>query len=884
MRLRTSRQIESTLLGLLVVAGTVLATVGAAEAAPVKKPAAPRLVKLAVSPPVTSLAGPEARQTLVVTGLYSDGSQRDLTEQARLSVSNPKVAMVDGEKVAHAVGDGKATVKASVGTVAATASLEVKGAKQPFVWSFRNHVTSVFSKQGCNAGACHGAAAGKGGFRLTLRGYDPDLDFQRLLREGGGRRVVKTDPGRSLVLMKPSMAVAHQGGLRLRPGTREYRVVSEWIAAGMPGPAENDSRIVSLEVLPKQRQLSKGQEQRLVVQAKFSDGRVEDVTRWARYTSNEEGVAKVDEHGVVKTEGYGETAVAVFYLDKVNFTTVTVPFPNQLSPARYAKLKRHNYVDDLVIKKLAGLRLWPSEVAPDAEFFRRIHVDLIGVLPTADEVRAFLADRDAEKRVKLVDRLMERPEFVDLWTYKWSDLLRVSRESLTDQGMWAFYEWIREQVAKNRPWNEVVHEVLTSTGSNFEDGPSNFYRIARTPEDLGETASQAFLGIRVQCAKCHNHPFEKWTQNDYYQMANFFARVGRKNGDAANDLIIYPQPSGNVNHPKLGKPLPPRPYDGQPMELDAPGDRREFLATWLTAPANPYFARSIVNRVWRHFMARGLIEPVDDLRATNPATNEALMAALVKDLVDHKFDLRHLMRQIVTSRTYWLTSRPNDQNRKDDRHYSRYFVRRLTAEQLLDAICQVTGQPEKFAGFPAGTRATQLPDTRVGSYFLDVFGRPPRQITCDCERAQEPNMAQALHLINGPGVNQKISAQGGLVDRLLAAKKQDAEIIEELYLTCFGRLPDGLERKATLEAVNEAVNPPPGPMDLGKTAPAGTVAGAVPRTKPATPKPEAAKPAESKPAEPAKAAAQPNVEQARKLVFEDLLWALINGKEFIFNH
>jgi len=487
---------------------------------------------------------------------------------------------------------------------------------------------------------------------------------------------------------------------------------------------------------------------------------------------------------------------------------------------------------------------------------------------------------------------MERPEYVDFWTYAWADLLRVSREALSDRGMWTFYEWVRDQVARNRPWNELVYEILTSGGDTFADGPANYYRIGRTPEDLAETTSQAFLGIRVQCARCHNHPFEKWTQNDYYQMANFFARVGRKQGDQPDDLEVFVQPSGDINHPKLGKPLPPKPYDGTPISLEDPGDRRVYLAKWMTSPNNPYFARSLVNRVWARFTGRGLIEPVDDLRATNPASNEPLMAALVKDFTDHHFDVRHLIRTIAVSRTYQLTSRPNDQNRKDDRHYARYIVRRLTAEQLLDAICQVTGQPEKFSGFPIGTHAVQLPDTKVGSYFLDVFGRPARQITCACERAQEPNMAQALHLINGPGVNQKISAKGGLIDKLLGSKKSNGEIVEELYLDCFGRFPSEVEKSAALDAIEELVNPKFAP-NTGATAPNQfgiAVSLACRSLERQAAKARAAKAAE-KPGEATKQAEKPapkpltaEQELARHQVFEDLLWALINGKEFVFNH
>ncbi|HTE18305.1 MAG TPA: DUF1549 and DUF1553 domain-containing protein, partial [Armatimonadota bacterium] len=572
-----------------------------------------------------------------------------------------------------------------------------------------------------------------------------------------------------------------------------------WIAAGMPGPSAKDPSLVRLEVFPNERTMTPKAGQQLAVLAHFNDGHVEDVTNWARYASNEEAIARVDEAGMVTTDGVGETAITVMYLDKVTFARVTVPFPNNVSTAQYQSVPRANYVDGHVLTKLQKLRILPSDLATDEEFVRRVYIDAIATLPKPAEVRAFLADTNPNKRAKLIDELLDRPEYVDFWTYKWGDLLRVNRETLTEKGMWAFYSWVQQNVAQNTPWDKMAYEVLTANGSNFSDGPSNFYRISRTPEDLTETVSQAFLGIRVQCARCHNHPFEKWTQADYYKFANLFSRVNRKTGDHPSDLTIATAAGGEIAFPKTGKPLAPTPYDGTPMAADSKEDRRVYLAQWLASPKNPYFVRSIVNRVWRHFMGRGLIEPVDDLRATNPASNEPLMAALSADLVDHKFDLKHLMRQIMNSRTYQLTSKPRPENKKDDRQYSRYFVKRLTAEQLLDAICQVTGQPEKFPGLPAGYRAAQLPDTRVANYFLDVFGRPPRQITCDCERAQEPNMAQALHLINGAGVNQKISAGGGIVDTMLKANKKDPEMVEELYLTCFGRMPTKAEMDAALQ-------------------------------------------------------------------------------------
>lgn len=879
-----------------------------AQAAAPKAPAASPVVSLKVEITNNVLDGPKSRQQLLVTGVCRDGSLVDLTGKAKYVSATPKVVTVTPDGVAHPVADGAAVINVTAAGKQAAAKLTAKNTGAPFTWNFENHVVSVLSKSGCNMGACHGAAAGKNGFRLTLRGYDPDLDYDRLLHEAGGRRIEKSDPGNSLLLKKASLAVPHAGGMRFKPDSLEYKVLGEWIAAGMPGPAEKDPHLKKLDVYPAERILRENSDQQLQVKATFTDGHVEDVTHWSRYSSNEEGIASVDESGKVSTKGVGETAITVWYLGQVTFARVTIPFPANTTAAQYKALPRANYVDEKVLAKLEKLHILPSEVASDEEFLRRVYLDAIGTLPTPAEARAFLNDKSPDKRAKVIDELLERPEYVSFWTYKWGDMLRVNRETLTEKGMWAMYSWLQDNVAQNRPWDKLVYEVLTANGSNFSDGPSNFYRISRNPEDLTETVSQAFLGIRVQCARCHNHPFEKWTQADYYKFANLFSRVTRKVGDHPQDLLIAAAASGDIAFPKTGKPLPPTPYDGQPLAGDSAQDRRVYLAQWLTAPTNQYFVRSIVNRVWRHYMGRGLIEPVDDLRATNPASNEPLMDALSKDLVEHQFDLKHLMRQIMNSRTYQLTSKPRPENKKDDRQYSRYFVKRLTAEQLLDAICQVTGQPEKFPGLPAGYRAIQLPDTRVANYFLDVFGRPPRQITCDCERAQEPNMAQALHLINGAGVNQKISADAGLVATLLKANKKDPEIVEELYLTTFGRLPTKPEMEAAVQTIDEAINPKPAaPADAkpAEVKPADPKAKVDPKAKPADPKAKAAepkveaKPAEVKPADPkaaaapmdpkaapAKPAEAPKVDPvvARRQVFEDLLWALINGKEFVFNH
>jgi hypothetical protein len=814
-----------------------LALCAPAQAAGPKKAAPSAIVRLEVVPHSVALIGREARQKILINGYRSDGSVVDLTGSAGVSVVDTRVARVDSEDVTRPVKEGKTTLRIRAAGLNTTVPVTVIATQKPFAWSFDNHVEAVFSKQGCNMGACHGAAAGKGGFRLTLRAYDPEVDYARLRLEGRGRRVVKTNPPDSLLLKKPSLNVSHVGGLKLRKDTLEYRVLSEWIAAGAPGPRSGEPRITRLEVYPSDRVLLPRAEQHLLVTALFSDGHAEDVTHWAKYSSNEEPIAHVDDEGLVTMHSAGETAISVWYLGKVAFARVSVPFNPALSSSLIPHPLSLSPIDALVHAKLSKLHLRESSLCTDAEFIRRAFLDTIGTLPTATETRAFLTDTNLEKRNRLIESLLDRPEYVDFWVYKWGDLLRVNRDLVGGKGMSALQSWVRQSVEENKPWDRFAYELVTAGGRADSSGPANFYRMGTKPEEFSETVSQAFLGIRVQCAHCHNHPFEKWTQNDYYRMANFFSRVKKRGAD--DNEVVFAAASGNVSHPKLGRPLPPAAFDGPSLALDAPGDRREFLAKWMTAPENPYFARAVVNRVWRQYMGRGLVEPVDDMRLTNPASNEPLLAALTQGFIHDGFDLKNLMRSILRSEAYQRSSRTNETNRKDDRFYSRYLPRHLPAEALLDAVCQVTGSPEKFEGLPLGTRAIALPDTRVASLFLDIFGRPQRQVTCECERAGEPNMAQALHFINAATINDKITNKKGFLALLMAAKKTDTEIMDELYMACLSRVPTPSERGAVQRALASALN-------------------------------------QSKP--------NPEPGVIRTQVFGDLLWAIVSGPEFVFNH
>lgn len=672
--------------------------------------------------------------------------------------------------------------------------------------SFTNHVVPVLTKMGCNSGACHGAAAGKNGFSLTLRGYDPAADYDAITRQAGGRRVNLIEPAKSLLLLKPTEVVPHVGGRKFEPGTPAYDVLSRWLTSGAPGPSGADATLLALDVTPRDATLAAGSLESLKVTAQFSNGVVEDVTAWAKFASADETVAQVDEQGRVTVKGAGETAVSVNFLSGVAMTRVRSPFPVAVPDAAYTSAARYNLIDDHVLAKLRQMRIAPSAIAPDHVFIRRAYLDAAGILPTRAEVEAFLADRSADKRARLVDHLLSRDEFVDYWTYKWSDVLLVSSRSIGRNNMRAFSAWIRRHVEANTPWDKFVFELTTASGRTADNGATNYFLIHRSPVELAENYTQAFLGLTLTCARCHNHPMEKWTQTDYYGFANLFARVAMKEdgiggakGDAAT---VISTSDGDILHPRMGIAMAPRPLDGVPMASHDTTDRRTYLAAWLTSPRNGQFARTIVNRVWANYFGRGLVHPVDDLRFTNPASNEPLLEAVTDAFVTGGFDVRALMRLIMTSAAYQRSAETIDGNARDDRFYSRYLTRRLPAEVILDAFSQVTGVPEDFGGYARGTRAMQLPDTRVSSHFLTVFGRPERVVTSVAERTQDPTLPQALHTINGDTLNDMILDERGVVARMTAAGKSNAEVLDELYWTALSRPPTDRERTAILAALD----------------------------------------------------------------------------------
>ena len=789
---------------------------------------APAAETISLLPGAFTLDGPAARQHVVVERQRDGQNVGAAVDGVTFVVGDPKVLKAE-EGRAVPLANGKTTLTATVDGQSASIQVTVANFDQPAAWSFRNHVEPVLARAGCNSGACHGALAGKKGFRLTLRGFDPQADYNFITRQARARRIVLEDPGRSLLLTKPTGAIPHRGGLRFTVDSLEYRVLADWIAAGAPAPQDDDPRMVRLEIFPRAAVLKPGDRQQLIVRAHFSDGRVEDVTRWARYTSTNESVAAADTAGLVRVVGYGEGAISASYLSANVVATISSAFVGSTPSDIFAAAPRRNFIDELVLAKLTALNLPPSPPATDAEFIRRAFLDTIGVLPTADETRAFFADPAPDKRDKLVELLLARPEFVDYWTYKWSDLLLVTTEKLKPAAMWAYHDWIRNQVANNTPWDVLARSIVTATGSTLENGAANFFVLHQDPADLAETTSLAFLGMSINCAKCHNHPLEKWTNDQYYGMANLFARVRTKDLTGDGNRMVFPVRDGELVQPRTGKPQAPCPLDGKPLDLADTADRREHLARWLVAAENPYFSRAITNRVWANFFGVGLVEHVDDLRLTNPASNEPLLAAAAQFLVDHHYDLKALMRAILQSETYRRSSQPLKENEADTRFYSRYYPRRLMAEVLLDALSQVTAAPTTFPNYPAGRRALELPDANVNSYFLKSFGRPIRQATCECERTAEPSMVQVLHLSNGDTVNQKLEVAGNRIDQLLKAETPNDQLIEEAYLAALSRYPTAVEKERLLKTLADAN------------------------------------------------------ESNRRLLIEDLYWGILTSKEFLFN-
>lgn len=803
-----------------------------------------------VFPESIQLVGPESMQKLIVTKVTPSPSQSPgpLVENAQLSSSDPNVAEIENGIVIPK-GDGEAVITATTpGGQTAKSNVHVSRFQEPHRWSFRHDVESVFARLGCSMGACHGALAGKGGFRLSLRGYDPEADWQSITREALGRRVELADPGRSLLLTKPTGAIAHKGGLRLDLNSRDYKVLSQWIASGTARPNQDDAQLQKIEVLPADSMLKPGDKAQILVLAHYSDGLVKDVTHWAKFSATDEAIAGVDEFGEVIVRGSGQGAVLAWFGSKVALARLTVPYDNHLSSQVFAEAPRNNFIDELVLKQLETLNLEPSPRCSDEEFIRRSTIDTIGRLPTEAETRSFIDDTSSDKRDRHIDFLLGSEEFVDYWSYKWSDLLLVNGTKLRPEAVKAFYEWIRQSVAANKPWDAFVREILTATGSSIENGATNFYALHQDPENMTENAAQAFLGLSIGCAKCHNHPLEKWTNDQYYGFANLFARVRAKGwgGDSRNGdgkRTVYVTTQGELLQPSTGKPQPPAPLDSQPLDFDDPKDRRLALADWMVSPNNPYFARAITNRIWKNFFGVALVEEADDLRLSNPASNEPLLSEAASFLASKNFDLKTLMREVLRSETYQRSSEPLKTNASEHRYFSRYYPRRLMAEVLLDAIDQTLATTTKFDTvafpgadrratdfYPEGTRAIELYDSAVESYFLTAFGRNTREITCECERSDEPSMVQVLHMSNGDTLNPKLKADNNRIALWFDSGMTDKEIIDQLFLIALSRAPSEAEMNSLLQVIKE----------YGETE--------------------------------------------RRQAIEDVCWSVLTSSEFVFNH
>jgi hypothetical protein len=694
-------------------------------------------------------------------------------------------------------------------------------ADPPAAPSFRNDVMAVLSKAGCNAGACHGNKNGKGGFKLSLRGESPSDDYLALTRDLSGRRTNVLEPDASLILQKPTTRLPHEGGLRFRQDAPEYATLRAWVAAGAPRDGDGVPVLRSLEVTPAQQVLVEpARETKITATAVFSDGSRRDVSRMAVYEQSAER-AKVSADGLVsRGDRDGETTVIVRYLNcqqpvRLAFVPARPDFAWHAPPAK-------NVVDEQVFAKLRTLRMNPSKGCTDAEFVRRAYLDLLGLPPTAGEAKRFVADAAPDKRGKLVDALLERPEYADFWALKWADVLRLEERTLDRKGVQAFHRWIRSAVADNMPLDRFVRELLSARGSTYANPPANYYRALRDPVSRGEATAQVFLGVRLGCAQCHNHPFDHWTQDDYYGWADVFGRVQYKvlenNRRDTNDghefvgeQIVYEATEGEVTNARTGSPAKPRLLGETDSSWGDDQSRVEALAAWVTSPGNSLFARAQVNRIWYHLMGRGLVDPVDDFRATNPPSHPELLDALAADFVSHGYDVRHVIKLIMASQTYGLSSEPDATNAGDEVNYSHALPRRLTAEQLIDAQFAAAGVTPEFAGYPAGTRAAQVagvqavnPRRRGGGgggpmasdQFLAVFGKPPRLLSCECERSNETTLGQTFHLISGPQISRLVSDPQNRLTTLIAGGKGDTEIIEDLYWSALTRAPTDAERDA----------------------------------------------------------------------------------------
>ncbi|MDZ4849917.1 MAG: DUF1549 domain-containing protein [Pirellulaceae bacterium] len=780
--------------------------------------ALPELVEsptnLFVYPSEIVFADSRGRQQLAVTGTNEQNLPRDWTRHARLTSSNPQVAEVrDG--VVYPVADGETEVVVEVGSQRQVIPVRVSNKATPRKIEFESEVLVALSKQGCNSGACHGSPSGKGGFRLSLRAFDLKLDQLTLIREDFGRRTNSLDPEQSLLLLKPLMKVSHGGGKQLRKDDAAYSLLRDWIASGAVADPENTPRVTKLEVYPNQKQILavKDGGQQLAVTAHFADGRKRDVTHLVAYETSDTGVATVDGDGFVTPHARGEVAILVRFLEHIE--SVPLLFVENVDRFEWRSPSPKNYIDELVNAKLQQLQYLPAETCSDDEFLRRVSLDLLGILPTVDKSEAFLADSSPTKREQLVDSLLQREEYAKFWALKWGDLLKMTSKLVGDEGIYKYHRWVEQSLHENIPYDEFARQLLTGTGSTLANPPANFYRTSTDMNECVETISQVFLGARLQCAKCHNHPFERWTQDNYYGLGAFFNRVQRRKTERPGEMFVYTSFSGDVTQPRTGQVMAPWLPQAGSIESPNETDRRIAFADWLVNPDNPYFARIEANRIWSQLFARGIVDPIDDFRDSNPPSNAALLDALAKDFVESGYDRKHLLRAILNSRTYQASYQTTEFNQEDSKYFSHQEPRLLGAEQLLDAINRTLALEQKFGSLPAGTLATQLPAPDVVKVdFLKVFGQPERSTVCACERADDSNLGMAIELFNGPMIHEKLRDASNRFRKLLAAGKTVEEVVRDIYLAAVCRPPSDIELKAALEHCSKNPDPVVGVEDV----------------------------------------------------------------------
>jgi len=811
------------------------ATVGTAapEAKGLGDPGVLDALKVEAEDGKLTIRGRDARQQLIVTGMYSSGQLRDHTHAVKFSVAPEGIVQIAEDGLVTPLTDGDATVKATFNGKETTVVVHVEGVAQQIPINFKNQIAPIFTKLGCNSGGCHGKASGQNGFKLSLLGFYPDDDYEFLVKEGRGRRLFPTSPGESLLLLKATGKSPHGGGKRMEVGSYEYRMMYRWVEQGMPKGNSDDPYVVGIECIPKQRLMDRGSDQQITVLARYSDGKTEDVTRMALYEANDPEMAESTEAGLVKTlDLAGEVAIMARYQGQVSTFRATIPLGADTSKMPAPA----NFIDEAVFAKLTLLGIPPSQLADDATFLRRVSIDITGSIPKEDEVRAFLADPSPDKREKLVDRLLASEAYADYFANKWNLVLRNKKRQAQDiNGTYAFYRWIWDSLYENKPYDQFVRQIVSASGEATSNPAVVWYREVNEVNEQVEDTAQLFLGLRIQCARCHHHPFEKWSQNDYYGFAAFFTTVGNKTVPGAlknqrDRRIFHNEKVAQSQNPRTKENLKPAGLGSEALEIPADRDPRVHLADWMARKDNPFFAHALVNRYWKHFFDRGIVEPEDDMRETNPPSNPELIQALAKNFIDNKFDIKWLVRTICLSKTYQLSALPNDYNLKDKQNFSRYYPKRLTAEVLYDAFHQVTNSSQSYSGLPGGTRAIQLADPSIGPYFLKVFGQPQGDTACECERSQEANLAQSLHLLNSSEVQSKISGGSGRAQLLTNDKERShEERVKELYRWAYSRESNADELQIALAHIKKH---------------------------------------------------EANV----KVAYEDIIWALINTKEFLFNH